>query len=74
MPPLLQATFPEIRTARAKFTDSRPSEFSLNGAAQRRVDPEKLVLPSPVTLLGWGQVPPLLATVPRNPDGPRQIH
>ena len=22
----------------------------------------------------FGQVPPLLATVPRNPDGPRQIH
>ena len=33
-------------------------------------------LPSPRTLffLFWGQVPPLLASVPRNPDGPRQIH
>ena len=29
---------------------------------------------APVTLFGGGQVPPLLASVPRNPDGPRQIH
>ena len=31
-------------------------------------------LPSPVTLFWGGQVPPLLASVPRNPDGPRQIY
>ena len=31
-------------------------------------------VPSPVTLSLFCQVPPLLATVPRNPDGPRQIH
>ena len=30
-------------------------------------------VPSPATLF-FGQVPPVLATVPRHPDGPRQIH